>query len=361
MSKKIVSVLLIMILLFSLLSTVSFATTMNSIDRVPQVALDHIFAMDNAPILRIEEANAGEFGTEVFRLSLINAEWSKNATDDYHIDANPNVTVLTNNLAEVAIIGTPAIDVFTFEMLTKITGNGNVQVVVDSRDSAVTGGAYTFAVSAEGKTINTIDKVIIFARTGSLGNIQIDETRIGAIERVAQSIRIKLPPKFTWVIEPDAVVKFTGGITAVGVVGIIGDGERTLTITFTPDTGSTARGSIFLEGFKIRADRDASYGNVVANFDGDFITNSEMVIAKYAFYSIEAAVKSTNELIAGRYNQRTDIIAIKENIPNSMIIGREITIVLPEWVKVNQVRDLKGFNLGGAGYTAINDLIYGTE
>lgn len=376
-SRKLFAILVIAMMVMTLLPMTAFAASTNTIDKVPQVSVDTELGKD-APKLRIKEKDTS-FDTssgESFRLSLSNAEWLKNHKGEYLIEgwSSPSsidfklsdsdsdsttvpavtsvtsVNVLTKSLAEVTVLGSDGDDVYDLPLYTKITSEGEAQVTVDARDSRLSSGTYTFANSAAGKTVITIDPVKTFARTVTLGAIQIDETRIGALgNTTGQSIKIKLPPRFKWdvdfTVDGDIKAEFSGGLDGTNskVLYKTGNEERTLELTFSPHklTGRTARGSIFLKNLAIRADRDAAYGDVIADFDGKNITSQEIVVAKYAPYTIDVEVKEVKEITAGRYDDKTAKITIKENLAGAFIAGRELSIVFPEWVKIRDIKNEK--------------------
>ncbi|SFH80611.1 Copper amine oxidase N-terminal domain-containing protein [Tindallia magadiensis] len=72
--KQRISMFLILILLAT--STVTYAASENSVNYTPRVRVDHLFTQEDAPRLRIEESNLGDFREdERIRLHLENAEW----------------------------------------------------------------------------------------------------------------------------------------------------------------------------------------------------------------------------------------------------------------------------------------------
>jgi len=371
-SRKLFAMIAITAMILTLLPMTALAASTNKVDKVPQVADGYEFTSD-PPKLIIQDKDY-HFCTvtgESFRLKLENAEWLAGTDEKWMSDPEISwANILSKKEAEVTIIGDSGAT-FEFPLYTKVTGEGEATVTIDARDSRVSGGTYTFAVSAAGKTIVKIDPVKKFAREITLGTIEIDETRIGAMgSQQNQRIKIKLPPKFEWVMEegvsldPDEV-SFSGGFTDESTIKVDKVDGRTLELLFTPDPleGRTARGSIFLKTLTIRAHRDAPYGEVVADFDGA-VTSQELVVANYLSYGIEAEVKEVKEIVAGRYKNMTAKITVKENIPGSMIAGRELTVLLPEWVKINNVDKLKGFGFkydADEDEDAYDDLEYATN
>ncbi|MGI6307700.1 MAG: copper amine oxidase N-terminal domain-containing protein [Dethiobacteria bacterium] len=385
-SRKLFALLVVSMMILTMMPLTAFAASTNSVDKVVQVSSDHNFTAATAPTLRIEEKNLGEFSSvapgEAFRLTLENAEWDAAAKAAGVLQgvctlapvgtAAVTVNILSDTVAEVNLIadstpGRTAKQVLQIPLWTEITGDGEAKVTIDSRDSAVSSGTFVFANSAAGKTITSISKVNSFSRRGNLEAIQIDETRIGALGIAAQSVKIKLPPKFTWDLTstpwPAAGdIVFSGGLAGTTILSAVtataGDGTRTLEINFTPGTNTaglvdrSSRGSIFLNNLVIVADRDAALGDVVVDVDGANITAHEMVVAKNMEYSIKASIPEAKEVVAGSYDNKTAKITIEEGLPGAMIANREISVVLPEWVKVVRVR-----NTNATGGLAVGDLV----
>ena len=334
-SRKLFAILVITAMILTMLPMTALAASTNSVDKVPQVSVNTELKGAAAPELRIAQKDC-TFDTtsgETFRLSLTNAEWLEN---EFTTIEAVNLNFLSKSLVEVTITTSSAV----LPLYTKVTGEGEAKVTIDRRDSRVSDGTYTFAVSAPGQTIITISPVKTFARSVTLGSIQIDETRINSLKDT--NIRIKLPPKFTW--DSDTVkAKCTGGLSGGAVTYVGGKGTRTLELKFTAPASSTrtVRGSIFLEDLVIRADRDAHYGEVVADFDGTNITAQELTIANYQPYAADVSIKEVKEVIAGRHDNKTAKITIAENMTGAFIEGREISVVLPEWVKITSVKNPK--------------------
>lgn len=358
-SRKLFAILVIAMMLMTLLPVTAFAASDNSVNKVPQVSKDDEFTDENtAPFLRIKEKNKGDFSSgDYFELSLTNAEWNKDADKlqaAINSNASTNVNVTVDRISKKLLgitIGAPDADgsVIIVPMLTKITAEDEAKVTIDPRDSAVTGGTYVFAVASAGATITTIEKVNTFGgRYGKLAPIRIDETRIGALGYETQTIKLKLPPKYSWAANGGAEAKINpkSGLagSGKGALTVEPDNKRTLTFTFTPvgtPAGEgdnveyrSARGSIFIEGLEIIADRDAPYGEVVVDVDGDKVTATDLVVAERSDYAVTAAVAEVKELVAGMWDQKTAKITIEETLADSLIDSREVSVILPEWVKI---------------------------
>lgn len=345
-TKKVLTILCLAFFILSL-AVPAFAASENNVNKVPQVSKDDEFTdKDTAPFIRIREKNIGDFSNgDYFELALTNADWLKaeiTAAGAVEVDnARVDVDYISKKILGITVNSVSGLDNVEIRvpMLTEIKDEGEAKVTVDPRDSAVTGGTYVFAVSAEGKTISTVEKVNKFGgRYGTLATLRIDETRIGALGTEDQVIKLKLPPKYSWDGTGGIVIDPKGGLSgAYGAHNLVIEGEnkRTLTFKFDPDGKvGGARGSIFISGLKIAADRDASYGDVVLDVDGDKVTATELLVAQRKDYGIEASIKEEKELVAGMWDQKTAKIKIEETLENSLIVGREISVILPEWVKI---------------------------
>jgi len=361
-SRKLFAILVIAMMMMTLLPVTAFAVSTNSVNKTPDVSVGTEFDDTDAPILRIEEKNTGEFSSpETFRLTLENAKWIKvNGDIEYGVDKYKeakegtilDVNVVSSTVAEITVGHTDASKkaLFLFPLITEITGEGEATVFVESRGSAISSTSHVFANAAAGRTIASISKVVTFARTtgDELGDIQIDETRRNALglleDDEEQTITIKLPPRFTWEDVDDLNVEFTGGLrgNAEYADKVEGEDQRTLKITYTLYEGNrSAQGSIFLKGLKVRAERDATYGDVVVDIEGTNITSEELLIAKYTDYGVVADVKEVKEVVAGRHDNKTAKITIEENMTGALINNRELSVALPEWVKIVDLKNVK--------------------
>jgi len=347
-SRKLFAIIVMTAMILTLLPVAGFAASDNRVDRVLNVEDGHSFTDPNtAPKLIIKEKGKSDFRDgDYFELSLTNAEWLSEAPVEAPVKiavANEDTTVtveaISPKLLGITIEKTKtagegdaeedAEDIIVIPLLTKVKGEGEVKVTVDQRESGVNAGTYVFAISGAGATITTIDKVVTSGdRIKKLGNIRIDETRVGSLKYGEQKIILKLPPKFTWVSKgtPSGLVTYYDEVKGLDT--------RTLTLWVDLGDDRTARGSIFLKGLQIMADRDAPYGDVVIDVDGDNVTPEELLVAKHTDYGVNVSVKEVKDLVAGLWEQKTAKITIEEKIAKSLISGREIAVVLPEWVKI---------------------------
>jgi len=365
-TKKLIAILCVAFFILSM-AVPAFATSKNTVNKVPQVKDEHPFYEDDAPVLTIKEENESISTGKAFQfeLRLKNAKWLKDDAGNFKKDENTTVAAASvidvgsnatikaikfygDNILSLEVMKNAGDLTIKVPLISKVDGEGNVEVEVDGRDSPISSGTYVYAVSAAGKTITSISKVNKFAgRTGELALIRIDETRIGSLGTSNQAIKLKLPPKFVWskAGKPSGLPTTSDYSTTPA-----GIDTRTLTLTVNLGTASrTARGSIFLEGLEITADRDAPYGDVVVDVDGDNITATELVVAKRMEYEAEVTVKEVKELVAGRWDSdnKTAKIKIEEKVKgSSFIANREIAVILPEWVKIAKAPTGSEYSLG---------------
>jgi len=109
-----------------------------------------------------------------------------------------------------------------------------------------------------GKTVATIEKVENFSHITTLATIRIDETRIGALGNTAgQSIKLTLPPNFTWSKADEANFNCSGGLADTVVNYERGLNTRTLELSGVLILMSKIKGNIrkgitfWIIGFKI--------------------------------------------------------------------------------------------------------------
>jgi len=368
-TKKLISILCVAFFILSI-AVPAFAASKNRVVGLLEVEDGHSFYEDTAPYLRIQE-EGDDFGTTSssieFELRLENAKWLKSATGKIDVDGvEKNVFKETTPAAfwgdfpgyidGVAVTDAkfygdkilsltiekdnPKDVIIKIPLITKVDGEGDVKVKVVPQKGRVTAGSYVFAVSGKGETITSlIGKVAKFYRERDLATIRVEETRAGALGNEKQNIKLKLPPKFSWDIvdktgnEVDAYVTFSSALGTVTGKAIKADG-RELELKFQPGANRDGCGSIFLDNLKIVADRNAPFGDVVVDVDGSNVTAAELVVAKRLDYDVEISVKEVKELVAGREDEKTAEIKIKENFGGALISNREIDVVLPKWVKI---------------------------
>lgn len=281
---------------------------------------------------------------DVFELILPDGvKWA----DVTYMDGNAtkaDVEKVSNRVVEVTMKGMSDTvkDSIVIPLSFEVDGaTGNLAVTIDPLDSAVTGGEYTFARVAEGDMTATVDSVKKIARNSSnqAGTIQLRESAVGTVNGQA-TVVVKLPSNFSWV-ESDIDVSFSGGFSGATVSQKAAVG-RELTIKFTAP-GSDQRGTIYI-ATAVNPSRSAALGEVevgikVRDDAGGEVFDGDLVIAEYVDWGIKAEVDEVKELVAGKFDQKTATITIEENVANTLLAGRDLTVELPEWVKITGIKD----------------------
>jgi hypothetical protein len=248
-------------------------------------------------------------------------------------------------------------------LYVKLTGEGEAVVEIEPRDSQISADRLTFAVSASGATIASIDSVEVIDDNGDIAAITIDETKINAIGTANQTIKLKLPPDFYWDGVDNGYVTFSGGLRGATATAT-GDEQRELVINLRGLPGSrTTRGTIVIDGVNVAAESGAKFGDVDVKITGDKVTTQTLTVAKYVDYGITIkADGEPKELIAGRWSTDPDgstdpydgvfelqKLVIKEDIENSWLAQRKTRIEFPSWVKIVSFDVKKADKLSGIG------------
>ncbi|WZL73578.1 copper amine oxidase N-terminal domain-containing protein [Clostridiaceae bacterium 35-E11] len=371
--KRKISWLLVLALVVSLVPMSVFAASSNSMTKVVKAADDAKFTdADSAPVLKIEN-DENDFGAkETFKLTLENAEWLSNTAEItvpgvvYGVEAGMeavagakvDVTRVTDTTLEVEVTGAADGETFRFPMFVKLQGKGDTKVTVEPIDSNVTGGVHTFAIGAAGDTKTTVEDTVDFTDVANLETLQIDELSIGTLSGAGKDVlKLKLPSDFEWnntLTSSNITLKGTGGLghvaydTAVAAADQVKVDDRTLLIAV--DFGSaksSTRGTIYIDGLKFSAKKDADFGEVevTINSDNDNITKEDIVIAEYCDYNVEVkADGEPKEIFAGEYEtsatddaHKLQTLVIEENVANAWLAERKTRIEFPSWVKIRDV------------------------
>ncbi|QXM06747.1 copper amine oxidase N-terminal domain-containing protein [Crassaminicella indica] len=359
--KRKISLLLVLALMLSLVPMSAFAASDNTVNKVPKVSDSTVFDNTNAPELRIEEKNAGEFTDGMtFTLKVNNGDWTSNmdgatvAKVVYDADgtvAASTATVRKRSSSEVDVIFTKGADAgkvaIILPLYVDIDNEGEVSVEIISNDTPVTAGKYVIAVAADGSTVTTINDTTDITEDGAtIETIKIEETNIGAINNngAAQDIELKLPSDFKWDAS-GATFEKAGGFTGANPTVTSGDGTNKLTINGIFDsTGS--RGKLYITGLRVIPKSDADYGDITVRISGDKIKTTTLNIGKYVDYDVTVQADTDDdmaEIFAGKLSSDDDdhelaTLEIEENGNGSWLLARKTRIEFPEWVRIINVQ-----------------------
>lgn len=357
--RKLVSILVTLSMLLVLLVPLAAPAGAYSVNRASKiVSLSDDFNGDTGVTFELKEDSkwvADFVYGDTFQLILPDGvNWNDDAADLGASTGGVCATaeIISDQIMEITFtdaVDEGAINSVTVPMDVEIDGaTGDITVEVDPLDSGVSSGTYVFARISGDKTTAKALSVKTIGDPGVGGDIRIEEASVGSLGYDYQYIKLKLPTRFQWdesEFAEDVLVKFSGGFSGM----TLSDGELTgvdagefdvdfdgtsLYIYFTPvDADRTTRGMITVKT-PINPDKDANYGEVEVSISGDVCDDHDVVVAKYADYGVDVTVDSVEDIKAGKFAQELDTITIEENVSGTLIDGRDLTLVFPEWVKI---------------------------
>lgn len=333
---------------------VAQAKSLNSVNKVLSVA-DGYKMQDSGINLTLKEDEDFEDHFQVnnvFELRLPSGvKWYDVAWMDAQV-ANATIKKVSSSVVEVKMgdMDSEDVDTITIPLSFEIDGaTGAVAITVDPLDSGVTGGDYNFAIVADGDMTASVDSVKKISRNTSnkAGTIQLRESSVGAVYGETKVV-VKLPSNFSWIegSDPDKAtsVRFSGGFSGVSATTFDADG-RELTIEFNAPTSREQRGTIYITPF-INPNRSAAFGEVEAGIkvtdDDGNVFDGDLVIAEYVGWGVKGKVKEVEELLAGKFNQKTAEITIEEEVAGTLLANRDLTVELPDWVKITDFTKSNG-------------------
>jgi len=227
--------------------------------------------------------------------------------------------------------------------------DGDVKLNFFGTSGQLDAGSVVFAQAVGGQATLAVvgDPATVGEDSDGTVTIRVTPSVAGAFA-AGDYIKIKLPAGFEWSKHTDATVYNPDRANVT--VGVDG---RLATITATD-----AQNTIFdvVLDVSVADTATAKKGDVVATVEGSGITvsPSELTVAKYADYAVNITVASVKELLAGKVqDQKTDKITLKEKVAGSILPGRNLTIELPDWVKIVNNHDYD-FKSPSRGYPKLN-------
>lgn len=387
--KKGLALILALAMIITLMPTMAFATTTNTVSRVVTVAADE--EIPSATTINLETKDVWSNTTsQTIRLTLSNATWTEDPEnialeDILTVQANSSVEEVTGIEPELIAVGenyvefsmTPEGDSLSVgdDVIITILPNsmtsgeeaGSITVDIDGMDSQVSSGTLTIATVATGTTTASVTGTV---RTAPRGNVtgaafEIRETTTNSLpDNSVQVIRLTLPRGVTWnenlVDENDDPVlpivvggnlaenQLTPGTPSVNDADKyqISDDGRTLTCSFTV-TGSNTTRNVMTIVPNITIGRNASEGDIAISLVGtdSSATNmvadvDDLVIAAYGSETVEITTEEEIPTIVSGYTEDTKgkeftvSVEIEESMVNSLSSGRYIDFDLPEEVQI---------------------------
>lgn len=352
-TKKALAVILALAMIITLMPTMAFASTTNTVSQVYKVAAD-----DDMPVVKLNlKATGNDAVGGIFDLTLNNAEW---AVDDDPVAgtiintdgtlgelASPaaiqvatqakgatNPTIVSGVTATAVDANSVRIDmgnttvsaddyVVLYLALKSGTEAGDVTVTVSDVSAKISSGKLTVATIADSKTVaavvgSTIKKV---SSDGTYeGNqIKISETSVNAVAdndaNEYQAIRLALPKDYEWVMTGKNATKIGGDLTkyktleqysadclsglqagtADKIYYALNDNKNILTLYFNADNQPYEQMLTITPSFVVGS--DAKTGDVavnITNLKGDIAEASDLIVAENVVESVQ--VKTFTEI-----------------------------------------------------------------
>lgn len=377
--KKGLAVILALAMVITLVPTMAFATTTNTVSKVVTVA-----AEDEMPATTINLETKDDWAVNTaqnIKLSLGNATWTDTpaevddvlevtATDKNGADVNIDIGFVAASKTTLEFSITPRVALLKSanisleikdEAMTSGAEAGEVKVSIDGLDSQVSSSTLTIAtVATSTTTANVTGEVKTFPRgdvqSGDIETvIEIRETAINSLPvGSVQTIKLTLPKGVTWRNAPFTV---GGNMTNTPVVGntVFSTDGRTVTYTFTVAGDNNTRNVLTLTP-SINISRDAAEGDIAVSLVGvsgketaaanapDVATvtdTSDLVIAKYGNESVEiSTVEDVPTIVSGyevdtKDKNFTVSVTLEETMVDSLAAGRYVDFDLPEEVQIS--------------------------
>jgi hypothetical protein len=280
---------------------------------------------------------------------------------------------LTNTSIRLTVSGTQSDDVDIYIKLGQVKVNGpsngpvNVSLLAPS-NSALPSGTVTVA---NVQTSGVVDLASTDTQSSSDNfqfNLRLSEEVAGSLRNANNSIKLKLPSGFKWDSNQNVNITDVYGVPYKGIglkVSTSGDDTLTITSQYTTDKapfvdgsnnsyyGDTtqsnpkaaplkdasgnyiqpAASSYIINGLSFHVDDEsvAKTGDVTVQVTGSSSVNANnLVVGTYGDYGATVSVASKPTIIAGKKEQQIGDISIKENVANSFVNGRTITLTLPD-------------------------------
>ncbi|PAB58325.1 copper amine oxidase N-terminal domain-containing protein [Anaeromicrobium sediminis] len=266
-------------------------------------------------------------------------------------------------------------------MYTELQGDGAAVVNVDSKSNSLTESDVTFANGGSGDTTITIDDTNDFSNVGDIETIEIEETAEGSLEvEDVEYIELELTKDFTFTtLKEEDDVKYYGTLSGdflSSTIDITSENakldDESLKIFFDADEAgddykhitlesySKGVGTLEFNGFKAKATNDADEGKVYVTVRSnvDEIDTTKLEMGTYSEWAMTVeADDDPTEIYNGFYEEvskdnsleGTSVsndsedhelvkLIIEEDVEGTWDADKEVTVKLPEWVKIMDVK-----------------------
>ena len=314
--KKGLALILALAMIITLMPTMAFATTTNTVSRVVTVGADDPITSDTLINLETKDdwvvnasADPVQTGEQSIRLTLENAEWTGGAPEsltgilaisnnaDPDVEIETDFIIASDNTLEFSMIpdttlpsGTDITLTIPANAITAGSEAGAVQIAIDGMDSQVSNSTLTIANVATSVTTTTVTGTVKTFPRGPVTSdainttIEIRETAINSLLPGSQQvIDLTLPSDVSWngvviggnlAVDKDSVS--TNNIQVDNInLDVKGDG-RTARITFTvPEDSGDVRNVMTIKP-SINIGKNAEVGDITVSLVGvSATTNSD--------------------------------------------------------------------------------------
>lgn len=176
--------------------------------------------------------------------------------------------------------------------------------------------------------------------------LRIKELILQSLQNGQNSIKLKLPSGFKWnAPAQDSETVYYGDTIDFNYT--VNENELTIHV----DSSQTTKASMWdiPLSFTAQDDNRIVPGNIYAYVSGLTKTDVDKIkVGIYRDYGVSIIIENQlPTIISGKTGQRISIIKIKEQVPRSIIVGRSLTLTLPDGAKwVADDTDQDGINLG---------------
>lgn len=395
--KKALVVILALAMVVTLMPTAAFATTTNTVTKVPVIGADKPIG-EASVTFEVKDSAGWTAGTKnVFEVSLENGTFDKvlanvdSTTGQYVAESAAaatstgysvkldsvgvvkvtKVVTATKKSLELEVETVAAPKGATFSLVFKDgfikakDVDGPVKMKVDGEVSAVSSSELTIARVAEGKTVATvIDNAKTFAEgTNNVeaAELRIKEATVGAIDTGMQIIKLSLPKGTKWADTPIKDKKINGNLMSAtdaavktsltdlkaatdNAYYIDTDNSRLLYLALKPTPAADNLRSVnFVPVIKI--DKNAAEGDVtvdISSIQGGISDASGLLVAKIGVENVTVTTVEEKDLptiVSGKTQTKDGKyfwveVQIKESVKDSLTWSRSVDFELPSYAQV---------------------------
>lgn len=193
-----------------------------------------------------------------------------------------------------------------------------------------------YALIGEGLGSDLVLEVVdssTFDKEGAV-TIQIEESMVGSwIADENEMLELQLPQHFVWKDIPNEADRVVFGDHDVDDFGFEYSADGRTLYVWAEDASNNIETRIqFTATIEVEDSILAPKGDIIADVEGDYeATPDELLVGVYGEYGVEVTASGVNTVYSGKSEQVIADITIEEEVGNSIIDGRIVTLDLPDW------------------------------